>query len=585
MSKGTARIQWGRANMEDEKPRNGNGNGTQRKSLGQALVEAELISAEQLDYASKLQQKEKKRLGEVLVEQKLVTPEDLGMVQSIQLNVPFIDLGRHIIQPRALQLVPEEVARKHTLIPLDVVGEALVVVMADPDDVRTIDDLQVLCKMRVEPALGIPADIRTAIDRNYRAAGEIQKQVSYFETPASAKVEAPVTPEALARTPVVEILDLLMAQAVRDRASDVHIEPQEDRLRIRFRIDGVLTEAFSLPLNVHARLLSRIKILAGMNIAEQRRPQDGQLSAKVADKDIDVRVATTETLYGERMTLRILDKSLALISLSELGLQSEALKKYRQMLKNPFGMVLVSGPTGSGKTTTLYASISQLDRGGLNVMTIEDPVEYRFLDISQMQVNPKAGITFASGLRTIMRHDPDVILVGEIRDNETAKVAIQAALTGHLVLSSIHANDAVGVFFRLIDLGIEPYLIAATLLGVVSQRIIRRICPHCRTLFQPPMEECIAYRSETGEERTVFHTGPGCNNCANTGYLGRVGIFECLEVSEEVRRMLSARPSPSEIRAQALRDGMITMKRDGMLKAKAGMTTLYEVLRSVVSVS
>ncbi|MBI2852605.1 MAG: Flp pilus assembly complex ATPase component TadA [Chloroflexi bacterium] len=585
MSKGNARIQWGEANMEEEKPRNGSGNGTQRKNLGQALIEAEFITPEQLDYASKLQQKQKKRLGEVLVEQKLITPEDLGMVQSIQLNVPFIDLGRHVVQLRALQLVPEDIARKQTLIPMDIVGDALVVVMADPDDVRTIDDLQVLCKMRVEPALGIPTDIRAAIDRSYRAGGEIQKQVSYFETPFPAKLDAPVTPEILARTPIVEILDLLVTQAVRDRASDVHIEPQEDRLRIRFRIDGVLSEAFSLPLNVHARLLSRIKIMAGMNIAEQRRPQDGQLSIKVADKSIDIRVATTETLYGERMTLRILDKSLALISLAELGLQSEALKKYRQMLKNPFGMILISGPTGSGKTTTLYASISQLDRSGLNIMTIEDPVEYRFLDINQVQVNPKAGLTFASGLRTIMRHDPDVILVGEIRDSETARVAIQAALTGHLVLSSIHANDAIGVFFRLMDLGIEPYLIAATLLGVVSQRIIRRICPHCQTLFQPPIEECIAYREETGEERTVFHTGPGCNNCASTGYLGRIGIFECLEVSEEVRRMLSVQPSPSEIRNQALREGMITMRHDGMLKAKAGTTTLYEVLRNVVSVN
>jgi len=555
-----------------------------RKSLGEMLIENNLITAEQLDNALELQRRQGGKLGEILVNQGLIKAEELAAVISVGLNVPLIDLKRHMVQPNALQLIPEDMARKHTLIPLDVVGDSLVVVMADPEDIRTIEDIKAQAKMRVEVALGIPSDIERAIDLNYRSSGEIQKQVSQFAPPALE--EAEVTSDLIARTPIAQTLDLLITQGVRDRASDVHIEPREDRLQIRYRIDGILHDTFSLPLSAHTPLVSRVKILADMNIAEQRRPQDGQFSIKVGDRDVDIRAATLETACGERVSLRILDKSLSLFTLPELGLLPEALKKYQTMLKCPFGMILVGGPTGSGKTTTLYASINQLGENERNILTIEDPIEYRFIDINQTQVNPRAGITFASGLRAIMRHDPDIILVGEIRDKDTATTAVQAALTGHLVLSSIHANDAVSVLFRLLDLGVEPYLISSTLVGIVAQRMIRRICTHCRAPYQPSVEEQIAYEYEDGMKQlpTTFYGGAGCNLCANTGYRGRTGLFELLIMTEEIRRMLLRNTSASDIKAQALKEGMITMKRDGMMKVKEGITSVSEVMRSVFSI-
>jgi len=553
-----------------------------RKSLGEMLVEESLITTEQLEQALEVQRREGGKLSEVLVNQGVVKAADLATVLSVQLNVPLIDLKGHMVQPNALRLIPEHTARKHTLIPLDVVGDTLVVVMADPEDIRTIEDIKAQAKMRVDVALGIPAEIERAIDLNYRASGEIEKQISQF-APAVLE-EAKVTSDLIARTPIAQALDLLITQAVRDRASDIHFEPQEIRLRIRYRIDGILHDMFSLPLSAYMPLVSRVKILAEMNIAEQRRSQDGQFSLKVGDRDIDIRAATMETAYGERVTLRILDKSLALFTLPELGFLPDALKKYQSMMKCPFGLILVGGPTGSGKTTTLYASVNQLDRNERNIMTVEDPIEYRFTDINQTQVNPKAGITFASGLRAIVRHDPDVILVGEIRDKDTAAMAVQAALTGHLVFSSVHANDAVGVLFRLMDLGVEPYLIASTLVGIVAQRMVRRICSHCRAPCQLPVEEQIAYDDEMKEQSTTFYSGAGCNLCANTGYGGRTGIFELLIMTEEIRRILLSTTSAGAIRAQALSEGMITMKRDGMLKVKEGITSVSEVMRSVFSI-
>ena len=555
----------------------------QRKTLGQALIEAKLLTAEQLEHAIGLGRKNRRKLGQILAEEGLVAPEELARVESIRLNVPFIDLRRHVVQPRALRLIPEKTAREHTLLPLDVVGDALLVVMADPEDVRTIEDLQTQAGMRVELALGVPSQIQEAINLNYRSGGQIERTAAQF-VPLVAKEEAPVTSALLAQTPAVQTLDLIIAQAVRDRASDIHIEPQEDRLRIRYRIDGILRDVYSLPLGIHAALVSRVKILAEMNITEQRRPQDGQLSLQVAERAIDIRVATVGTAHGERVALRILDKSLALFTLPELGFLPETLKKYEEMLKSSFGMILVSGPTGSGKTTTLYASIGNIDRNERNIMTIEDPIEYQFLDINQIRVNPKAGLTFAEGLRTVLRHDPDVVLVGEIRDSDTARTAVQAALTGHLVLSSIHANDAAGVLFRLMDLGIETYLVASTLVGVAAQRMIRRICPHCRVPSQPSHEESMAYYLEMPDERATFYRGAGCNFCGNTGYLGRIGIFELLVMSDEIQRLLVAGASAAEIRAQALREGMVTLRRDGMLKVREGITTSQEVLRNVFAI-
>ena len=554
-----------------------------RKSLSDLLLEEKLITREKLDVALETQQKEGIRLTEALLKLNLIKPQDLAAILSVQLNLPYIDLQRHKIQPAALRLISESMARKHTLIPLDVVGDSLMVVMADPQDIQTIQDIQTQVKMKIEVALGISTDILKAINLNYSANAEIEKHIQEF-APSPIKT-ATITDELVARTPIAQTVDLIITQAVRDRASDIHIEPQEDRLRIRFRIDGTLHDMFSLPVSAHVPLVSRIKILSEMNIAEQRRPQDGQMSFIVGDKQIDIRVASLATAYGERLALRILDKSLALFTLPELGLLPESLIKFEKLIKSPYGLFLVAGPTGSGKTTTLYALINSLNRMERNIMTVEDPIEYRFQDINQTQVNIKAGITFATGLRALMRHDPNIILVGEIRDKETASMAIQASLTGHLVLSSIHANNDIGVLFRLLDLGVEPYLIVSTLIGISTQRMVRRICPHCRISYKPDAAELAVFQSEIGEKPEIlYHRGSGCNLCANTGYQGRTGIFEVMLMSDTIRKMMIANVNAVDIENQAIKEGLITMKKDGLRKVMKGLIPLEEVLRSVFTV-
>jgi len=556
------------------------------KSLDEMLVEANLVTQKQLKYAQELQQTQGKKLSEVLVEQRFVSPEDLTAVLSVQMNVPFIDLKRHTLQPEALKLVPEWMARKYTVVPLDTIDDTLIVVIADPGDTQAINDLVAQSGVKIQPSIGIPSDIREAIDLNYEAVGEIEEEINRILPIVTKPEEAElrISADLAEGTPVVRTVDLLISQAVKGRASDIHLEPQRDRLRVRYRIDGVLHDFMSLPLEIHPTLVSRVKIIAGMNIAERRLPQDGQLSVTVDSRDIDIRVATSDTAYGETMVLRILDKSGSLLQLTQLGFLPDDLQRYRQILSIPFGLILVAGPTGSGKTTTLYASINELDRRERHIMTIEEPIEYYFDDVTQIQVNPKAGITFASGLRAMMRLDPDIILVGEIRDNDTANTGVQAALTGHLVLSSIHVNDAASAFFRLAHLGVEPFYASSALLGVVAQRMVRRICPHCRTLGERPLNEQMAYEKVLGEKRTEFYYGAGCNFCANTGYLGRTGVFEILLMSERIREMVIANTTAPQIREQAIKEGMVPMIRDGMLKVKEGITTPSEVMRNIFSI-
>lgn len=556
------------------------------KGLGQMLVEANLITQKQLTHAQELQQGQGKKLSEVLVEQRFVSAEDLTAVLSIQMNLPFIDLKRHTIQAEALQLIPEGMARKHNIIPLDIVGDALIVVMAEPEDIQAINDLVAQSGRKIQPAIGVPADIRQAIDLNYKATDEIEKEISRL-LPSLAKLEEAelqIPSDLVGGAPIARTVDLIIGQGIRERASDIHLEPQRDRLRVRYRIDGVLHDVMSLPLDIHPTLVSRIKIVAGMNIAERRLPQDGQLSLSTDGREVDIRIATSETAHGETMVLRLLEKSRFLLDLAQLGMLPDALQTYQQMISIPFGLILIAGPTGSGKTTTLYASTNQLDRKERNIVTIEDPIEYLFTDINQIQVNVKAGITFASGLRAIMRLDPDVILIGEMRDNDTANTGVQAALTGHLVFSSIHGNDAAGALFRLSNLGVEPFLVSSALISVVAQRMVRRICPHCRTLGEVSAEEQIAYEKELGEQRTKFYHGEGCNFCANTGYLGRIGVFEILAMNERTRQMYIADATASQIREQAISDGMAPMIRDGMLKVKEGITTPGEVLHNIYSI-
>ncbi|MGD0766126.1 MAG: ATPase, T2SS/T4P/T4SS family [Dehalococcoidia bacterium] len=555
------------------------------KRLGEMLVDAGLLTVEQVGSLIEEARMENVRLGELLVTKGLVTQQDIAMVLSLQLNVPLIDLKRDRVNPQALPYVPEDYARRYTLVPLDVTADSIVVVMADPADIQVIEDLKARSRRLIVPAVATPDDIREAINLNYRVSGEIEEQIGQVAPVETEAADLRLSPDVVAETPIVRTVDLLIAQAVRDRASDIHLEPQSDHLRVRYRIDGILHDMLSLPLSAHGAVTSRIKVLAGMNIAERRRPQDGQFTAGVDAKQVDLRVASSDSAHGEMLVLRVLDKSLSLFDLGEVGFLPDVLDKYRHMLKAPLGMLLVAGPTGSGKTTTLYASVNQLDRNERNIVTIEDPIEYQFPGINQIQVNQQANITFATGLRSIMRLDPDVILVGEVRDIDTAKMATQAALTGHLVLSSIHANDAVGALFRLIDLDVEPFLITSALVGVVSQRMVRKLCPHCLIQTEPAADEAAAYLDELGETLGSVQRGGGCNFCANTGYWGRTGVFEVLLLDEDIRRLLLKGAGTTEIRMEALQKGMVTMRRDGMIKVREGITSPHEVMRNIYSIS
>jgi general secretion pathway protein E len=489
---------------------------------------------------------------------------------------------RQIVQAEALQLIPEVMARRYNAVPLSLSGNTLKVAMADPTDIFALEAFSAQSKKRIQPIGAGSKEVREAIDFNYKGHSEIEKQIAHISIPADALDER-LAIDAAVDAPLAQALNLIVEEAVRAHSSDIHIEPEEDRVRVRYRIDGTLQDMMSLPLTVHRAIISRIKILADMNIADHHRPQDGQFSTKAKGREIDVRVATAPTVCGEMSVLRLLDKARAILGLAELGLLPDSQEKFESLLKVPYGMLLVSGPTGAGKTTTLYASINSLDTMGRNIVTIEDPAEYRFKDINQIQVNTQAGITFARGLRSILRLDPDVIMVGEIRDVETTQIAVQSALTGHLMLSSIHASDAAGVLTRLIDLGVEPFLIASSIIGVVAQRMVRRICPDCGHPIEAPLVERMAYKKEMGEEKTEFLYGTGCATCAYTGYMGRTGIFEILLMSDGIRALVNNRANSSEIRSQALAEGMTSMMNDGMRKVQAGITTPSEVLRSAYS--
>jgi general secretion pathway protein E len=505
-----------------------------------------------------------------------------------QADLPVIDLKRYQADRQALKLVPEEMARKYTLLPLKVEDGHLLVAMANPHNLYAIEDLRVRTGLRIKPLKASPADIETGLGNYYASGGEIERQVERISGTSSQSEEDDsqrLSAQLVSQTPVVRSIELMLAQAVKDKASDIHLEPQEDHLRVRYRIDGVLHDAMRLPLRVHAPLISRIKVLANLNIAERRRPQDGQFSYTVEGNSVDFRVATINTIYGEMAVLRILDKSISVRGLEELGFMPDMGEIYERIINSPWGIVLIAGPTGSGKTSTLYASINRLDKNEQKIITIEDPVEYRFPGIAQMQVNRQANITFALGLRAAMRLDPDIILVGEIRDQETASTAVQASLTGHLVFSSIHANDTVGAVLRLIDLGVEPFLITSALLAVVSQRLVRRICEQCRSSREATPAESLAYEQEIGESRTVFDYGVGCNFCAETGYRGRLAVFELLTMNDELRRLILKGAHSDELREAAVAMGMRTMRHDGMLKVREGLTTPTEVVRKVFTLT
>ena len=519
--------------------------------------------------------------GEVASEKSTVLEPPKPVVEEV-VEKPRVKLNK-AAGPDALRLIPENMARKFTVIPLSVEDNVLEVAMVNPSDIVTIQVLERRSKMRVRAVAAEKRAIEESIDFNYKKFGQIAEQIARIDTGIDATAGVDLV-AATANAPVAAALNLVIEEAVKARASDIHIEPEEKRLRIRYRIDGVLQEVMSLPIKIHPPLTSRVKVMSDLNIADHIRPQDGQFSVEVKGKGIDIRVATSPTVHGETVVMRLLDKSVAVLSLPQLGFSPEALKKFEKMLSVPFGMILVSGPTGAGKTTTLYASVNTLDKVTRNIITVEDPVEYRFENIKQIQVNPKAGVTFAGTLRSMMRLDPDVILVGEIRDAETATIAVKAALTGHLVLSSIHANDAVGVVYRLLDLGVEPFLVSSVISGTVAQRMVRRICPSCASEVKPSEAEMSAYRGATGEELEKYLSGSGCDMCSYTGYRGRMGLYEVLIMTDTLRSIILKGATGPEVRQAAVKEGMTTILKDGMLKVKQGMTTVSEVLRNAYSI-
>lgn len=557
---------------------------TFQERLGQALVEGGFITAEQLAQARDIAQANNKRLTDVLQEQRLISREVLTTALSFQLKVPIVNLKQIEINPKVLALVPEEFAREHEVLPIGLgSGGELQLAMESPNDFELINTVSAMTRRTIRPALPLDTRVRDMIDGIYKPASQLAQQLDRTLQPVIEPIptRAPRVVEGVSEAPVVRAVEIVTLQAVKSRASDIHIVPTVDCAKVIYRIDGVLHTVHTIPLGIHQNMVSRIKVMANLDIAERRRPQDGSFTMTFGERKVDFRVACTETSYGEMMVIRVLDKSRIRFDISELGLIGAARQVYDRLLLSPLGMISVSGPTGSGKTTTLYASLHTLADGKRNIMTIEDPVEYRFEDVHQIETNPVAGIDFVAGLRAIMRMDPDIILVGEIRDKETAQVAIQASNTGHLVLASIHSNDSASAITRFMDLGVEPFAVSTGIIGVVAQRLVRKVCPECKVRTAPTATESLAYEQEMQEPAEDFYSGRGCNACSFTGFLGRLGVFEVLLVTEEIRTLIIQRATASRIKEQAVKQGMVTMRRDGMLKVKQGLTTPGEVLRNV----
>jgi type IV pilus assembly protein PilB len=494
-----------------------------------------------------------------------------------------IDLKAQPSEPEALALVPESYATSHLTLPIRISDDRLLVVCAALPEFKTVNELQLLTRYQIVPLLAGRSEVVEAIRQRYRLLPSVDAHVEAFNR---ARLASPIDSrdsiqEVSEDSPVVRVVSLLISQGLRDRASDIHIEPQEHSVRIRYRIDGILTDALALPKAMGPSLASRIKVMANMDIVDRHRAQDGQIRLEGEDRQVDIRVSTAETIWGEKVVLRLLDQGRTVLSLDQLGLTQQGYDRMSQLLRSPYGMIVVSGPTGSGKTTSLYAAISELDPISQNITTIEDPVEYTFVNINQIQIRRVANLTFANGLKAILRQDPDVILIGEIRDLETAEIAIQSALTGHLVLSSVHATDAAGVVQRFIEMGIEGFLISSALIGVVAQRLVRRICVLCREEYEPPEEQMMLWREHGSGKKKQFYRGRGCVHCAGTGYRGRIGVFEVLNLSEAIKLLVSAKAPAQALREQGLAEGMVSLRADAVHKVAADMTTLAEVMRCV----
>ncbi len=537
------------------------------KHLGQLLLEAGYITAVQLEKALSVQRQTQERLGSALIHLGYITETALLELLELQLGVKRISLAVEAVDQNVARLIPHSLAEKYQIIPVEQHAGVILLAMADPTDFLAIEDVRITTGSQVKPVLAAESEIIRAIHAAY--------------PPLRFQQNEPVTKSvAVEEASVVTMINLIVSQAIREKASDIHWEPQKTGLRVRLRIDGFLREIAVFPRHIHAPAISRIKILSELDIAEKRIPQDGRIKVHEMGREVDIRVSTLPTIFGEKAVMRILDKQAVVFDVNQLGLTEEALKKYQRMYHQPYGMILITGQTGSGKTTTLYSTLSALNTDDRNIITIEDPVEYQLDGISQVQVNAKAGIHFANGLRSILRQDPNVIMVGEIRDAETTDIAMRAALTGHLVFSTLHTNDAAGAFIRLLDMGAAPFLVASSVLGVVAQRLVRRICPACRESYLLPEDSPERlYLGLPASDLLTLYRGCGCSLCGQTGYKGRQAILEIMPVTTALRQLIHQRAGHDAIVACAISEGMTTMSHDGIAKVMAGLTTVEEVRR------
>ena len=554
--------------------------------LDQLLLARGLLSDEQLQEARDTAQQKGRSLGRVLIEFGYVTEAGLVAILAEQLGLEFIDLADASLDASAIALVPEATARRHSCIPVRFEEDKLVLAMADPANVVAVDDIRALTKRDVRTVVATKVDVQGAIGRYYRldSAAESLAEEAAAATDAEQKsLEEAVGSAGAEDAPIIKLVNLLITQAVNDRASDIHIEPQERDVLVRYRVDGVLHEVMRPPKSVQAGMTSRLKIMADVNIAERRIPQDGRISLTVQGKQIDIRLATLPTVHGEKIVMRILDKSSVLLKLSDLGFLPGNYERFEESFVKPYGEILVTGPTGSGKSTTLYATLNILNKPDRNIITVEDPVEYRLPGVNQVQTHPKAGLTFASALRSILRADPDIVLIGEIRDRETAQISTEAALTGHLVLSTLHTNDAPSALTRLVEMGIEPYLVSSALDCILAQRLARKLCEKCKEPYLPTEEELHSSAFPLrGEEAPKLFQAVGCTACAGTGYKGRMALHEVMPVTEELEKLTVEGASSEVMKKVAIEQGMLTLREDGMEKVRMGMTSIQEILRVVV---
>ncbi|MFQ5900538.1 MAG: GspE/PulE family protein [Thermodesulfobacteriota bacterium] len=557
------------------------------KKLGEILIDKGLITPSQLKDALSAGKKSGARLGESLAKLGIVTEDSIAQALSEQFNIPFAYLENLIIEPHVIKMVPEGLARRHKLIPLSFEAKTLKVAISDPLNVFAVDDLKKVSGCRLSPVISTEKSILNAINEYYGTKGAtIEDVVKNIGTSELAYLEGGEdVPERLERmageASIVKLVNMVISQAVREKASDIHIEPDYDTLRIRMRMDGVLHEVSNLPINLHPAVISRIKVLGDLNIAEKRLPQDGRFQLKIGDSEIDFRLSTMPTVFGEKVVLRLLDKGSTLLKLDELTPLPDSIAPVKTMIFKPFGMILLTGPTGSGKTTTAYTILNILNSMDKNIVTVEDPVEYQLKIINQMQVNPKIGLTFAMALRHMLRQDPDIVMIGEIRDKETAEIAIHAALTGHRVISTIHTNDAVGTISRLLDMGIEPFLISSSVICIVGQRLIRIICPKCKVSYTPDKTVLKKLRLPINHKKPpIFYRGKGCSYCKDMGYKGRMGIFEILVIDNELRNLILTGEDGSVMKHTAIKKGFKILRYQGLRAVIRGHTTVEEVMQA-----